>query len=88
MEQETQNQNKEPRGCEASELSGLVKRLRAIIDKTPGCMCGTFESCEACNTYSEYNKLRNRLIEEIDGPKPSPDYGAVFTIKRSEILGA
>jgi hypothetical protein len=27
MEQETQNQNKEPRGCEASELSGLVDPL-------------------------------------------------------------
>jgi hypothetical protein len=88
MTTETRNQNKEPRGCEASELGCLVKRLRTIIDETPGCLCGVFESCEVCNTYSEYNKLRNRLIEEIDGPKPSPDYGAVFTIKRSEILSA
>ena len=63
----------------------LVKRIRSMLDDSPGCMCGFRESCEICNSYSEYNKLRSALITEIDGPKPAPDYGATVKISAEDI---
>ena len=69
-------------------LSEQLKAIRAIVKASHGCMCGMFESCAVCNSFSEYNKLRAQIIEVLDGPKPPrslADYGARFTIKIEDL---
>ena len=65
----------------------LIKSI--VLEGTGSCLCGSRESCEVCDHYSYYNKLRDKVLEAIDGPKPKltlEDYGRITKIKMEDIV--
>jgi len=47
----------------------ILEKLVAIVGPEvhwTRCLCGHFESCEVCNSTSEYNKLLTKLLKLID----------------------
>jgi len=53
---------------------GKLQQILILLTDRDRCLCGFCESCEMCNPYSRFNKLRARVLEIIEGSKPPPDY--------------
>jgi len=61
-----------------------IEIIRRLLEENPGCLCGNFERCEICNSHSYFNRLRDKIFEITDGPKPIlrlSDYGKSITIQ-------
>lgn len=68
----------------------LLSAIDALIQKDRGCLCGTFERCEVCNSHSYFNRLRDEIYEVIHGPRPKPaieDYGRTISISMPDLTG-
>jgi len=75
---------------ENNDSENKLAKIREIIaGRHGGCLCTLRESCEICDQYSQYNILRQQLLDIIDGPKPIKslkDYERSFVVSREELL--
>lgn len=63
----------------------LLNDIDLVTQKPGNCLCTWYESCEACDPNSRYNKLRKVIREILHGPDPRPsveDYGKIIELRK------